>query len=85
MYNVQKELQEARQRVKEAENAVKNNNEVRKLKQERDWFRRQAIRLDELVKDMKQKVEEKETEIEIDRHSDKETDQQSQTDSRARD
>lgn len=63
MYNVQKELQEARQRVKEAENAVKNNNEVRKLKQECDWFRRQAVRLDELVKDMKQKVEEKETEI----------------------
>ena len=63
MWNVQKELQEAKIKVKEAENAVKNNNQVRKLKQERDWFQNEAIRLDNLVKDLKEKLKEKNEEI----------------------
>ena len=63
MWNVQKELQEAKIKVKEAENAVKNNNQVRKLKQERDWFQNEAIRLDNLVKELKEKLKEKHEEI----------------------
>ena len=63
MWNVQKELQEAKIKVKEAENAVKNNNQVRKLKQERDWFQNEAIRLDNLVKELKEKLKEKNEEI----------------------
>eukprot|EP00940_MAST-03C_sp_MAST-3C-sp2_P003520 g3520.t1 len=63
MYNVQKELQEAKQKVKEAENAIKNNNQIRKLKQERDWYRTEAIRLDNSVGSLQQTLKEKEDTI----------------------
>jgi hypothetical protein len=53
MYNVQKELQEAKQKVREAELAMKNNDQIRKLKKERDWFRGEAIRLDNIAEGMR--------------------------------
>lgn len=64
MYNVQKELQEAKQKVREAENAMKNNDQIRKLKKERDWFRGEAIRLDNLAEDMKQTLISKQEKME---------------------
>eukprot|EP01029_Cantina_marsupialis_P000053 TRINITY_DN1004_c0_g1_i1.p1 TRINITY_DN1004_c0_g1~~TRINITY_DN1004_c0_g1_i1.p1 ORF type:complete len:282 (-),score=75.98 TRINITY_DN1004_c0_g1_i1:445-1290(-) len=46
MYNVQKELQTLRAKVDEAELEMKKNDKIRKLESERDWYRKEALRLD---------------------------------------
>ncbi|CAM9847442.1 unnamed protein product, partial [Chrysoparadoxa australica] len=64
MYTVQKELQALRQRVVEAEEELQRNDKVRKLKDECDWNRKEALRLDSYntamkkdLKYMKEKLE----------------------------
>ena len=76
MYNVQKELQDAKQRVKEAEDAVKNNNQVRKLKRERDWYRNEAIRLDNAVQRLQDTLKEREEELRASREDQRWLEQQ---------
>ena len=46
MYKVQKELQDLRAKVDESELALKKNDKIQQLEKERDWFRREALRLD---------------------------------------
>lgn len=57
MYNVQKELQDAKKSVKEAKDELKNDNQIRSLKKERDWFRKEATRLDNLAETRKKDLE----------------------------
>ena len=45
MYNVQKELQQLRSRLDDAEMSLKKNDKIRKLEEARDWFREEALRL----------------------------------------
>ncbi len=45
MYNVQKELQQLRTRLDDAEMSLKKNDKIRKLEEARDWFREEALRL----------------------------------------
>ena len=45
MYNVQKELQQLRARLDDAEMSLKKNDKIRKLEEARDWFREEALRL----------------------------------------
>mmetsp|Transcript_44936 Transcript_44936/g.140750 ORF Transcript_44936/g.140750 Transcript_44936/m.140750 type:complete len:429 (-) Transcript_44936:192-1478(-) len=53
MYNVQKELQDLRQKVSDAENSLQKNDKVIKLEEEREWYRREALRLDAYTTAMK--------------------------------
>ena len=53
MYNVQKELQELRAKVDEEELALKKHEKIRKLEEERDWYRKEALRLDTFTTAMK--------------------------------
>ena len=55
MYKVQKELQELKDKNEEAELELKKNNKIQQLEKERDWFRREALRLDTFATTM-QKV-----------------------------
>lgn len=57
MYNVQKELQDAKKSVKEAKDELKNDNQIRSLKKERDWFQKSATRLDNLAEARKKDLE----------------------------
>jgi len=46
MYNVQKELQDLRNKVENAEFELQKDEKIKSLTQERDWFRTEALRLD---------------------------------------
>jgi hypothetical protein len=50
MYNVQKELQQLRSRLDDAEMSLKKNDKIRKLEEARDWFREEALRLVSVLK-----------------------------------
>jgi chromosome segregation ATPase len=52
-YNVQKELQDLRNKVAEAENSLQKNDKVHKLEEERSWYRKEALRLDAFTTSMK--------------------------------
>ena len=52
-YNVQKELQDLRNKVQEAENSLQKNDKVHKLEEERSWYRKEALRLDAFTTSMK--------------------------------
>lgn len=64
MYNVQKELHDMREKLQSNE-AVENKTEkIKKIEEERDWYRKEALRLDAFttamtkdLKDMKEKLE----------------------------
>jgi hypothetical protein len=45
MYNVQKDLQQLRAKLDDAEMSLKKNDKIRKLEEARDWFREEALRL----------------------------------------
>jgi hypothetical protein len=53
MYNVQKELQDLRNKVAEAETSLQKNDKVHKLEEERSWYRKEALRLDSFTTAMK--------------------------------
>lgn len=57
MYTVQQELQDAKEKVHQADMAMKNNDQMKKLRKERDWFRGEAIRLDNLTEGMRKDLE----------------------------
>jgi len=57
MYSVQKELTDAKTRVKEAQDELKNDNQIRSLKKERDWYQKAATRLDTLAEARKKDLE----------------------------
>lgn len=57
MYNVQKDLQEAKRSVKKAKDDLRNNDQIKKLKKERDWFRNEALRLEKLSKTQEKEIE----------------------------
>ena len=52
-YTVQKELQDLRNKVKEAENSLQKNDKIHKLEEERSWYRKEALRLDGFTTSMK--------------------------------
>jgi len=47
MYNVQKELQALKARAVKAENELQKNDKIQKLEEECEWYRKEALRLDE--------------------------------------
>ena len=49
MYNVQKELQALRAELVEKENALANNEQMKKLEEECEWYRRESLRLDSIL------------------------------------
>lgn len=49
MYNVQKELQALRAELVEKESALANNEQMKKLEEECDWYRRESLRLDSIL------------------------------------
>eukprot|EP00944_MAST-04C_sp_MAST-4C-sp1_P008907 g8907.t1 len=53
MYNVQKELQNLRSKVDEAELAMKKDAKIVGLQKERNWFRKEALRLDGFATNIK--------------------------------
>ena len=53
MYNVQKELQNLRSKVDEAELAMKKDAKIVGLQKERNWFRKEALRLDSFSTNIK--------------------------------
>jgi hypothetical protein len=53
MYNVQKELQNLRSKVDEAELAMKKDAKIVGLQKERNWFRKEALRLDAFATNIK--------------------------------
>lgn len=57
MYNVQKDLQEAKRSVKKAKDDLRNNDQIKKLKKERDWFRNEALRLEKLSKTQEKEID----------------------------
>lgn len=56
MYNVQKDLQEAKRSVKKAKDDLRNNDQIKKLKKERDWFRNEALRLEKMSKTQEKEI-----------------------------
>lgn len=56
MFNVQKELQQLRDKVKANELELKKNHKIRKLEEARDWFRSEALRLDKISQGMRKKL-----------------------------
>ena len=71
MYKVQKELQDLRAKVDESELALKKNDKIQQLEKERDWFRREALRLDTFSTTMRKDLDymkKKLESIEVDRH-----------------
>lgn len=56
MYNVQKELQELRTKVQNAELELQRDEKIKQLTQERDWFRKEALRLDAYATSMKKEI-----------------------------
>jgi len=57
MYNVQRDLQALRAEVVEKENALTNNEQMQKLEEECEWYRKESLRLDSLLEDEKKKNE----------------------------
>jgi len=53
MYAVQKDLQELRKKVEDAETSLQKNDKVHKLEEERSWYRKEALRLDSFTTSMK--------------------------------
>lgn len=53
MFQVQKELQALRAKANEAELAMKKNEKIRSLEEERNWYRKEALRLDKFATAMK--------------------------------
>ena len=53
MLSVQKELQQLRAKANEAELAMKKNEKIRSLEEERNWYRKEALRLDKFATAMK--------------------------------
>lgn len=53
MLSVQKELQQLRAKANEAELAMKKNEKIRSLEDERNWYRKEALRLDKFATAMK--------------------------------
>ncbi|GMH86845.1 hypothetical protein TrST_g12246 [Triparma strigata] len=49
MYNVQRDLQSLRAEVVEKENALTNNEQMQKLEEECEWYRKESLRLDGLL------------------------------------
>ena len=56
MYTVQKELQELRNKVRSAEVSLQRDETIKTLTQERDWFRKEALRLDTVSTSMKKEL-----------------------------
>ena len=56
MYNVQKELNDLRAKVDEAELQMKKDSKIKKLEEERDWYRKEALRLDTHATAMKKDI-----------------------------
>jgi cob(I)alamin adenosyltransferase len=71
MYNVQKELHEMREKMQRNETAENKTEKVKKIEEERDWYRKEALRLDaftaNMTKDLKYMKEKLES-IEEDRN-----------------
>jgi hypothetical protein len=55
MYNVQRDLQALRAEVAEKDNALTNNEQMRKLEEETEWYRKESLRLDGLLEEEKKK------------------------------
>ena len=53
MYNVQKELQALRAELIDKENALANNEQMKSLEEECEWYRRESLRLDSLLTESK--------------------------------
>lgn len=71
MYNVQRDLQALRAEVVEKENALTNNEQMQKLEEECEWYRKESLRLDGLLGESKkneQFMKQKMSMLEDDRH-----------------
>ncbi|KAJ0403088.1 hypothetical protein P43SY_009155 [Pythium insidiosum] len=57
MYNVQKELHDLREKMHRNETVENKNEKIKKIEEERDWYRKEALRLDafttSMTKDLK--------------------------------
>lgn len=71
MYNVQKELHELREKMRRNETVENKTEKIKKIEEERDWYRKEALRLDafttSMTKDLKYMREKLES-IEEDRN-----------------
>ncbi|KAG6962087.1 hypothetical protein JG688_00008790 [Phytophthora aleatoria] len=71
MYNVQKELHEMREKIHRNETVENKSEKIKKIEDERDWYRKEALRLDAftttMTKDLKYMKENLES-IEEDRN-----------------
>ena len=70
MRNVQKDFQDLRDDIDEKEKAIINNIKVKQLEKERDWYKKEALHLDQVLsKTKKREIElsEKVEELEEDR------------------
>lgn len=52
MYNVQKELHEMREKIRRNETVENKSEKIKKLEDERDWYRKEALRLDAFTTSM---------------------------------
>jgi hypothetical protein len=57
IYHVQKELQSWKDKVKEEEMGIKKDSQIRQFKNERDWFKDEALRLGNFTDRMKSDME----------------------------
>lgn len=55
-YKVQRELETLRERVKEEESSQQKNQKVRRLQDDREWYRKEALSLDEAVTASKEQL-----------------------------
>ncbi|KAG2765862.1 hypothetical protein PC129_g18609 [Phytophthora cactorum] len=57
IYNVQKELHEMREKIHRNETVENKSEKIKKIEDERDWYRKEALRLDafttKMTKDLK--------------------------------
>lgn len=55
MRNVQKDFETLRQEIDEREKAIENNVMVKQIEKERDWYKREALHLDQLLMKVKKR------------------------------
>lgn len=53
MYAITKEMRELKERASSARHKAKSESRVVNLEKERDWFRREALKLDKMCKDQR--------------------------------
>ena len=65
MYLIKKELKELKDKASDAKMKAKEDMRLQKLKEDRDWFRKEAVKLDKMCKEHKKVMGKMKTTLEI--------------------